>query len=84
MTVTMTNVDISLWETLKNLVNMRKDVEIFRVDEDESEPNAITLAAAKEARDIMSGKISAKRYDSVDDLLSDALAEDVGQTAVLL
>ena len=75
MTVTMTNVDISLWEALKNLVKMRSGVEIFRVEDNEDAPNATTLAAAHEARDIMSGKISAKRYDSVDELLQDALSD---------
>lgn len=38
--------------------------------------NAETEAAIKEARDIMHGKINAKRYDSVDDMFKDALEED--------
>ncbi len=38
--------------------------------------NAETEAAMKEARDIMDGKIQAKRYHSVDDAFMDALKED--------
>lgn len=38
--------------------------------------NAETEAAMKEARGIMDGSIPAKRYDSVDDMFKDALAED--------
>ena len=38
--------------------------------------NAETEAAMKEARDIMAGKIKAKRYQSVDDAFSDALTEE--------
>lgn len=45
----------------------------WRVNED----NAETEAAIKEARGIMDGIIPAKRYDSVDELFNDALAEDM-------
>lgn len=38
--------------------------------------NAETETAMKEARDIMDGKIQAKRYHSVDDAFMDALKED--------
>ncbi|MFC2662879.1 MAG: type II toxin-antitoxin system RelB/DinJ family antitoxin [Eubacterium sp.] len=38
--------------------------------------NAETEAAMKEARDIMEGRIQAKRYHSVDDAFHDALTED--------
>ena len=38
--------------------------------------NAETEAAMKEARDIMAGKIKAKRYQSVDDAFNDALTEE--------
>lgn len=39
--------------------------------------NAETEAAIKEARSIMNGTIPAKRYDSIDEMLNDALAEDM-------
>lgn len=38
--------------------------------------NAETETAIKEAREIMNGKINAKRYDSVDEMFKDALDED--------
>ena len=38
--------------------------------------NKETLAAMQEARDILSGKIQAKTYDSPEDLLEDLNAED--------
>ena len=39
-------------------------------------PNDETIAAMKEAEDIMSGKIKAKSYTSFQDMLADALAND--------
>ena len=39
-------------------------------------PNAETVAAMKEAEDIISGRIQAKSYTSFSDMLADALAED--------
>ena len=39
--------------------------------------NAETEAAIKEARGIMNGTIPAKRYDSIDEMFNDALAEDM-------
>lgn len=39
--------------------------------------NRETLAAMQEARDIMAGKIEAKRYESLSALLADIDAEDV-------
>ena len=38
--------------------------------------NAETLAAMQEARDIMSGKLKAKRYASLSDVLADIDAEE--------
>lgn len=40
-------------------------------------PNAETIAAMKEAEDIISGKVEAKPYSSFKDALADALREDV-------
>jgi len=39
-------------------------------------PNETTIAAMKEADDIISGKVQAKSYSSFDALLADALADD--------
>lgn len=39
-------------------------------------PNAETIAAMKEADDILSGKIEAKSYSSFNDLLTDIMQED--------
>ena len=39
--------------------------------------NRETLMAMQEARDIMEGKVEAKRYSSLNDLLADMDAEDV-------
>jgi len=36
-------------------------------------PNAETKAAMQEARDMMSGKIKAKKYDTADELMEDLL-----------
>ena len=38
--------------------------------------NQETFLAMQEARDIMSGKVQAKRYNSLDEILSDIDAED--------
>jgi DNA-damage-inducible protein J len=38
--------------------------------------NAETEAAIQEARDIMSGKIQAKSYDSFQEMLNEAIADD--------
>lgn len=38
--------------------------------------NAATLAAMQEARDIMSGKVKAKRYASLSELMKELDAED--------
>lgn len=38
--------------------------------------NRATLQAMQEARDIMAGKVEAKRYDSLSSILSDMDAED--------
>ena len=40
------------------------------------EPNRETLMAMQEAKDIMAGKVEAKRYSSLSDLLEDMDAED--------
>jgi len=39
-------------------------------------PNAETIAAMKEADDIISGRVQSKSYSSFNDMLSDALADD--------
>jgi DNA-damage-inducible protein J len=39
-------------------------------------PNAVTIAAMREADDIISGRIQAKSYSSFRDMLDDALADD--------
>ena len=39
-------------------------------------PNAETIAAMKEADDIIAGKVQSKSYSSFKDMLDDALAED--------
>jgi DNA-damage-inducible protein J len=42
-------------------------------------PNEETIAAMKEAEDIISGKIPSKSYSSFTDMLNDALADDTGE-----
>ena len=39
-------------------------------------PNAETIAAMKEAEDIIAGRVQAKSYSSFKDMLDDALTED--------
>ncbi|MCL1872686.1 MAG: type II toxin-antitoxin system RelB/DinJ family antitoxin [Clostridiales bacterium] len=39
-------------------------------------PNTETIAAMKEADDIISGKVQSKSYSSFKDMLNDALADD--------
>ena len=43
---------------------------------EEANFNEETLAAMQEAEDIASGKIQAKRYDSVEEMVRDIMAED--------
>jgi len=45
-------------------------------------PNAETVAAMREARDIASGKVTSKSYSSFSDMLSEALAEDADKQPI--
>jgi DNA-damage-inducible protein J len=42
-------------------------------------PNAETIAAMNEAKDIVSGKVPAKSYSSFREMLNETLAEDMGE-----
>jgi DNA-damage-inducible protein J len=39
-------------------------------------PNAVTIAAMKEAEDIAAGRIQAKSYSSAKEMIDDILSED--------
>ncbi|MDR2732511.1 MAG: hypothetical protein LBB36_04760 [Fibromonadaceae bacterium] len=52
------------------------EIVMYPVYDDQPEYNEETLAAIQESRDIMSGKIKAKSYDSMEELYADIDAEE--------
>lgn len=66
--------------TLSDAINMflHKSLMVEGLPFDLKQPkyNKETIAAFKEANDILSGKIPAKRYDSVSEMMDDVFKED--------
>lgn len=66
--------------TLSDAINMflHKSLMVEGLPFDLKQPkyNKETIAAFKEAEDILSGKIPAKRYDSVSEMMDDVFKED--------
>lgn len=66
--------------TLSDAINMflHKSLMVEGLPFDLKQPkyNKETIAAFKEANDILSGKIPAKRYDSVSEMMDDIFKED--------
>ena len=58
------------------IINVRTDPEIREFDLYREIPNETTIAAMKEADDIISGKIESKSYSSFQDMLADALEDE--------
>ncbi len=64
---------ISMGVSLSNAVNYSG----FPFELCREMPNAETIAAMKEADDIISGKMQAKSYASFQEMMDDALSEDM-------
>lgn len=66
--------------TLSDAINMflHKSLMVEGLPFDLKQPkyNKETIAAFKEANDILSGKVPAKRYDSVSEMMDDVFKED--------
>lgn len=69
------NIGLSMNRALNTLVRktLRADPNLYELDYDE--PNAETLAALKETKEILADTSKAKFYDNVEDLMRDLRAE---------
>lgn len=68
---------------LADFFNVSTDYLLGRTDVPEvyhyHKPNTETIAAMKEAEDILSGKIPAKTFNSVEELMEDLMSDDEDQ-----
>ena len=67
---------ITLSEAINMFLHKSLMVEGLPFDLKQPKYNKETIAAFKEANDILSGKIPAKRYDSVSEMMDDVFKED--------
>lgn len=69
------NIGLSMNRALNTLVRktLRADPNLYELDYDE--PNAETLAALKETKEILADPSKAKFYDNVEDLMRDLRAD---------
>lgn len=69
------NIGLSMNRALNTLVRktLRADPNLYELDYDE--PNAETLAALKETKEILTDPSKAKFYDNIEDLMRDLRAD---------
>ena len=66
---------ISMTDALNRFFRIINEYGYFPHNDEDKEFNAETLEAFREADDIMSGRVSARVYDTVDEAFADALKE---------